>query len=94
MKDSISKTELINVVAEETEVSKKMTREVIDAALEKIKATLRDGKSVRMVGFGTFELRHRSAKTSRNPRTGEPVQVPAHDVVAFKAGKDLKESVR
>lgn len=90
----MNKTELINVVAERTGATKKDTEAVINAFTETVTEALANGDKVQIVGFGTFETRHRAARTARNIQTGEVVQVPEKRVPAFKAGSKLKEVVR
>ena len=90
----MNKTEMIEAIASKLDMPKSQVVKVVNEELAMIKETLTKKESVRLVGFGTFETRHRNEHMSRNPKTGEPVKVSAHDVVAFKAGKDLKESVR
>lgn len=89
----MNKTELIEAVASKAEITKAEAIKVVNATLESINAGLvADGKVV-LVGFGTFEVRTRSARTGRNPRTGEKLKIAASRVPAFKPGKDMKESV-
>ena len=89
----MNKTELINAVAEKAVLSKKDSEAAVTAALDVISAALAEGDEVRLVGFGTFEVKKRAARTGRNPKTKEPVEIPASKVPAFKPGKALKEAV-
>ncbi|MBR3641683.1 MAG: HU family DNA-binding protein [Oscillibacter sp.] len=89
----MNKAELIAAVAAKAEVSKKEAEAVVSAALDAITAALKKGDKVQLVGFGSFEVKTRAARTGRNPRTKEIVKVPASKVPAFKAGKALKEAV-
>ena len=89
----MNKAELINAVAEQAGLSKKDTEAVITAALETITAALKEGDKVQLVGFGSFEVKSRAARTGRNPRTKEVVEIPASKVPVFKAGKALKDIV-
>ena len=89
----MNKTELIDAVAERTNMSKADAARAVDAVLETVTETLKRGDSVTLVGFGTFEVRERAARTGRNPRTGETIEIKASRVPAFKAGKALKDAV-
>lgn len=89
----MNKTELINAVAEKATLSKKDSEAAVTAALDAISAALAEGDEVRLVGFGTFEVKKRAARTGRNPKTKEPVEIPASKVPAFKPGKALKDAV-
>ncbi|MCI8301162.1 MAG: HU family DNA-binding protein [Oscillospiraceae bacterium] len=89
----MNKTELINAVAEKAVLSKKDSEAAVTAALDVISAALAEGDEVRLVGFGTFEVKKRAARTGRNPKTKEPVEIPASKVPAFKPGKALKDAV-
>jgi len=90
----VTKKDLIATVAETTEMSKKDTETIVNAFLDAVKATLKTGEKVSISGFGNFEVRERSARTGRNPQTGETIQIAASKVPAFKAGKELKELVK
>ena len=89
----MNKTELVAAVAAKTELSKKNAEKAVKALLETVTETLAAGERVQLVGFGTFELRTREARTAKNPRTGESVQVPETRSPAFKAGHALKNKV-
>lgn len=88
------KPELAAAIAEKTELSKEKASEVITVITEQIAQALSKGDSVSLIGFGTFEVRNRSARQGKNPRTGEPIQIAAAKVPAFKAGKGLKDAVK
>ncbi|KKI91500.1 DNA-binding protein [Bacillus sp. SA1-12] len=90
----MNKTELINAVASQTELSKKDTTKAVDALIDTIINTLSKEEKIQLIGFGTFEVRERAARTGRNPQTGEELQIPASKVPAFKPGKELKEAVK
>lgn len=90
----MNKTELVNAVADKTELSKKDAGQAVDAVFETITETLGQGEKVQLIGFGNFEVRERAARKGRNPQTGEEIQIPASKVPAFKAGKALKDSVK
>ncbi len=89
----MNKAELVNAVAAATDVSKKDSEAVITAVLDAITGALKEGEKVQLVGFGSFEVKARAARTGRNPRTGEDVEIPASVVPVFKAGKALKDAV-
>ena len=89
----MNKTELINAVAEKTGLHKNVCETVINAALDTMTAMLADGDEVRLVGFGTFEVKKREPRMGRNPKTKEAIPIPASRVPAFKPGKALKEAV-
>jgi DNA-binding protein HU-alpha len=88
------KPELIKAVAEEADLSQAKATEVVTAFTDQISAAVARGESVALIGFGTFSIRNREARTGRNPQTGESLQIPASRTVAFKPGKGLKENVR
>lgn len=89
----MNKTELITSVAEKSELTKKDAEKAVNALFASIEEGLAKGEKVQLVGFGTFEVRERKARTGRNPQTGEEIQIPAAKVPAFKAGKSLKDAV-
>lgn len=89
----MTKTELINEVANKTELTKKDSEKAVAAVIESITDALIAGDRVQLVGFGTFEVRDRAAREGKNPATGETISIPATKVPAFKAGKALKEAV-
>ncbi|EJQ31584.1 hypothetical protein IEC_05526 [Bacillus toyonensis] len=90
----MNKTELIKVVADKAELTQKDAATATQAVLDAITNTLANEEKVQILGFGTFEVRERSARTGRNPQTGEEMQIAASKVPAFKAGKELKEAVK
>ena len=89
----MNKSELINAVAAAADVSKKDAEAVITAAVDTITAALKEGEKVQLVGFGSFEVKKRAARTGRNPKTKEAIEIPASAVPVFKAGKALKDAV-
>lgn len=89
----MNKTELIDAVADSADLSKADATRAVDAVVDNITETLRKGDSVALVGFGTFEVRERAARTGRNPQTGETIQIKASKAPAFKAGKAFKDAV-
>ena len=90
----MNKAELIEAIVAKAEVSKKEADVVLSATLEAIKDALKAGEKVQLVGFGTFAAKAKAASVARNPRTGETIQVPAHKVPTFAAGKGLKEAIQ
>lgn len=89
----MNKAELINVVAEKAGLSKKDTEKAITALIDTITAELVAGEKVSLVGFGNFDVKTREARTGRNPKTKEEIQIPATRIPQFKAGKALKDAV-
>ena len=89
----MTKTELINVVAEKSDISKKDADKAVNAVFEAISETLAGGDKVQIVGFGSFEVKPRGQRVGRNPRTKEEIVIPASKLPVFKAGKSLKEQV-
>ncbi|NLA71477.1 MAG: HU family DNA-binding protein [Clostridiaceae bacterium] len=89
----MNKTELINAVAAETQLSKKDSADAVSAVINVITEQLALGEKVVLVGFGTFEVRDRAARKGRNPSTKEEIMIPASKAPAFKAGKSLKTRV-
>lgn len=89
----MNKSELIAAVAEQAGLSKKDAEKAVNAVVSVVTDTLVDGGKVQLVGFGTFEVRARDARTGKNPRTGEAITIAASKVPAFKAGKALKDAV-
>ncbi len=90
----MNKTELIAVVAERAEVTKKEAELVLAALVDTVAETLATGEKVVITGFGTFEVRDRVARKGRDPRTGKVIKIPAQKTPAFRAGKGLKDAVR
>jgi len=90
----MNKTELINAVAESSDLSKKDAGKAVDAVFETVMDTLGESEKVQIIGFGTFEVRDRAARKGRNPQTGEEIEIPASKVPAFKAGKALRDAVK
>lgn len=89
----MNKTELIAAAAEKAGVSKKEAEAVVMAAFDAIAASLKDGEKVQIVGFGSFDVKSRGERVGRNPKTKEPITIPASKVPTFKAGKALKDIV-
>jgi len=89
----MNKAELIDAVADAADISKAAAARSVDTVLEVITESLKNGNAVTLVGFGTFNTRRREARTGRNPRTGEPIQIGASNLAVFKAGKGLKDAL-
>ena len=90
----MNKTELIDLVAERAGVTKATAGKVLAAVINTITATLKKEEDVTFVGFGTFYVSERAARTGRNPRTGKAINIPACKAPKFRAGKSLKEAVQ
>ncbi|GGD39244.1 HU family DNA-binding protein [Pseudoxanthomonas indica] len=89
----MNKTELIDAVADEAEMSKAEAGRAVDAVISSVTKALKKGDTVTLVGFGTFQVRKRAARTGRNPKTGDTIKIKASKNPAFKAGKALKDAV-
>lgn len=89
-----NKAELVSEIASKTTLTKKDIAATVDALFESIQADLAKGEKVQLIGFGTFEVRHRAARKGRNPQTGAEIEIPASEVPAFKPGKALKDAVK
>ena len=89
----VNKSELINALAEKTSFSKKDAEKALNAFVETINTALAKGEKVQLIGFGTFDVKKRPARTARNPRTGAEIKIKASKAPTFKAGKALKDKV-
>ena len=89
----MNRNELINAMTEKSGLTKKDAGSALDAFMESVQDALKSGDKVQLVGFGTFEVKDRAARTGKNPQTGEAVDIPAAKVPAFKAGKVLKDAL-
>jgi DNA-binding protein HU-beta len=89
----MSKSELIEAVAQSADLSKAAAGRAVDALVDAITSALKEGDQVTLVGFGTFSVRERAARSGRNPRTGQTIDISASKVPGFKAGKALKDAV-
>jgi DNA-binding protein HU-beta len=89
----MNKSDLVDAIADSAGLSKADAGRALDAVVDSITGALKKGQSVSLVGFGTFTVRDRAARTGRNPRTGETIQIAASKNPAFKAGKALKDAV-
>lgn len=89
----MNKSELIDSIAASADLPKAAAGRALDAALEAITGALAKGDSVALVGFGTFGVKERAARTGRNPQTGQPIEISAATLPSFKPGKALKDAV-
>ncbi len=90
----MNKSELIDAIAASADIPKAAAGRALDATLEAVTGALQNGDSVALVGFGTFSVKERAARTGRNPQTGAEIKIPASKVPGFKAGKALKDAVK
>lgn len=89
----MNKGDLINRIAEDAGITKAQATDALNSVLSSVKDTLKDGKKLTLIGFGTFSVNHRPERQGRNPRTKEAITIKAKNVVKFKAGKELSDSV-
>lgn len=89
----MNKTELVAAMAEQAEMTKKDAEKALTAFTEVVAKELKNGGKVQLVGFGTFEVAERAARTGQNPQTGKAIEIPASKAPKFKAGKALKDTV-
>jgi DNA-binding protein HU-beta len=89
----VNKSELIDAMADGADISKAAASRALDAMIDAITSALKDGEQVSLIGFGTFMVRERAARTGRNPRTGASIEIAAAKNPSFKAGKTLKDAV-
>jgi len=89
----MTKADLVEIVAKEADMTKKDVEQLVEIIFDSIVGTLNKGEKIELRGFGSFRVRERSARKGRNPKTGEPVEIPAKRVANFKPGKDLKEII-
>ena len=89
----MNKAELVDAVASAANLSKADAGRAVDAVVDSVTHALKKGQQVAVVGFGTFSVKHRAARSGRNPRTGETIRIAASKVPGFKAGKALKDAV-
>lgn len=90
----MNKSELVDDVAKRSGLTKKDAAQAVDAFLDAVTDALVKQEKVQVVGFGTFEVKHRAARSGRNPQTGEPIDISARNTPVFKAGKTLKDAVQ
>lgn len=88
----MNKAQLVDKIAENADISKAAAGRALDALTDSVTAALKDGDQVALVGFGTFSVRERAARSGRNPQTGATIQIAAAKVPSFKAGKALKDA--
>ena len=91
--DIVNKSQLIDQIAADADISKAAAGRALDSFIEAVSGALKDGDPVALVGFGTFSVRERAARSGRNPQTGETIQIAAANIPSFKAGKALKDAV-
>ncbi len=89
----MNKTELVAAMAEKAELSKKDSEKALKAFIDVVSEELQKGEKIQLVGFGTFEVSERAARTGKNPQTGAEIKIPASKAPKFKAGKALKDAV-
>ena len=90
-KDGMTKADLVEQVAQSTQLTKKNAELIVNTVLHSIVDSLKTGEKIELRGFGSFRIRHRGSRIGRNPKTGEKVQVPAKRIPYFKPGKELRE---
>ncbi|WP_198015490.1 HU family DNA-binding protein [Marichromatium purpuratum] len=91
---SMNKSDLIEAMADAADISKAAAARALDAFTDSVAVTLKDGGTVSLIGFGTFSVKERAARTGRNPQTGATIEIKASKTPAFKAGKALKDAVQ
>jgi DNA-binding protein HU-beta len=89
----VNKSDLVDAIATSADISKAAAGRALDGMLEAVKAALKNGEEVSLVGFGSFSVDERAGRTGRNPRTGEAITIKAAKVPKFRAGKGLKDAV-
>jgi len=89
----VNKSELIDAIAESADISKAAAGRAVDAVVDSVTNALKSGDQVTLIGFGTFSVKERAARTGRNPQTGAEIQIAAAKIPSFKAGKALKDAV-
>ncbi len=89
----MTKADLVERIATSTGLTKKDTALAVDHLIKAVKDALREGRHIEIRGFGTFKVKQRKSRTARNPRTGEPVQLPPRKVAVFKVSKELKDRI-
>ena len=90
----MNKAELISAIATDAGVSKSVASKVLDSVINNVTESLKKGKKVTLVGFGTFSVTKRKARTGRNPQTGKKIKIPAKKVAKFRAGAKLAKAVK
>lgn len=89
----MNKSELVDAIADSADISKAAAGRAVDAVVESVTNALKGGDQVTLIGFGTFSVKDRAARTGRNPQTGAEIQIAAAKIPSFKAGKALKDAV-
>ncbi len=90
---ALTKFDIVNSLNDEIGLNKREAKELVDSFFDNIKRLLSQGQEIKLSGFGNFQLKNKSSRPGRNPRTGENVEITARRVVTFKSGQKLKESV-
>ena len=90
---NVNKSQLIDKIAASADISKASAGRALDAFVDAVSESLKDGDQVALVGFGTFTVRERAARSGRNPQTGAPIEIAAAKIPSFKPGKALKDAV-
>ena len=90
----MNKTQLVDAIAAKADLNKVQAKAALEEVLSGITQSLKEGDPVQLVGFGTFKVNHRAARTGRNPQTGNEIQIAAANVPAFVAGKALKDAIK
>ncbi|GGB32720.1 nucleoid-associated protein HU-alpha [Oceanisphaera marina] len=90
----MNKTQLVDAIAAKADLNKVQAKAALEEVLNGITQSLKEGDPVQLVGFGTFKVNHRAARTGRNPQTGNEIQIAAANVPAFVAGKALKDAIK
>lgn len=93
-KKIIGKGDLVEIIAKKAEITKKDATLALNTILKAVEEELSNGNTVRLIPFGSFEVRHRKGRVGRNPRTKEKIRIPARNIPAFKPGKALKDAVK
>lgn len=92
--NNMNKGELIDAIAAESGLSKKDSKEALDAIIKATESTLKKGEKLTLVGFGTFSVVTRAARTGKNPQTGQAIQIPAKKNIKFSVGAELSEAIQ
>lgn len=90
----MNKADLVSMIAAKSNLTKKDSESALNAFVETVQSALKKGEKIQLVGFGTFEVRNRAARSGINPRTKETIKIPASKAPVFKAGKALKDSCK
>ena len=93
MSTNLTKAELVSLVAKDTEMTKAASERILNSMIANIQEALVNGKTIQLIGFGSFSTTKRAARTGRNPQTGKKINIPAKVVPKFKPGKNLREAV-